>query len=127
MKTFKSLFAALLLSVCALSANAQSATADYFAGKWTVLVKGTPNGDAKMAFVLEKKDNTITGIVQDTTGQEISKITSAELATNEITLYFNAQGYDLNLNLKKKDEDHVTGSLMNMFDAQGDRVKVVTK
>lgn len=123
----KSLFAAALLLTFTLRATAQSPAADYFAGKWNVLVKGTPNGDARMTFVLENKDNSITGVVQDTTGQEISRITSAQLANNEITLYFNAQGYDLNLNLKKKDEDHVTGTLLNMFDAEGDRVKVTAK
>ena len=111
----------LLLS---FSANAQSKTgAEYFAGKWNVLLKGIPNGDATMIFVLESKNDSITGVVQDSTGTEISKITSAELKDDEVTLYFTAQGYDVNLLLKRKDEDFVTGSLMNMFEAEGKRVK----
>jgi hypothetical protein len=76
-----------------------------------------------MIFELEKKENTITGVVKDTTGAEISKITSVELKDTEITLFFNAQGYDVNLLLAKKDEDHATGSLMSMFDAAGERIK----
>ena len=36
-----------------------------------------------------------------------------------------AAGYDLSLTLAKKDEDHVTGSLMAMFQAEGERVKEV--
>ena len=109
--------------------NAQSKPgAEYFKGTWSVLLKGTPNGDAKMIFVLENKNDSISGIVQDTTGTEIAKITNVELKDNEVTLYFNVQSYDVNLLLTKKDDDHVTGSLMSMFDAEGERLKkVVTK
>lgn len=111
----------LLLSA---GVKAQSkAGADYFKGKWNVLLKGTPNGDAKLIFVLENKNDSIAGIVQDSTGVEISKVTKADLKDNEVTLYFTAQGYDVNLLLTKKDDDHVTGSLMSMFDAEGDRIK----
>jgi hypothetical protein len=60
-----------------------------------------------MIFLLEKKGNAITGVVQDTTGKEISKVTDAELKENEIVLYYNTQGRDVDLTLKKKDEDHV--------------------
>ena len=44
-----------------------------------------------------------------------------------IVIYFHAQGYDLNLRLEKKEEDKVTGSLMGMFDAKGERVKSEAK
>ena len=109
--------------------NSQSKPgAEYFKGTWSVLLKGTPNGDAKMIFVLENKNDSISGIVQDTTGTEIAKITNVELKDNEVTLYFNVQSYDVNLLLTKKDDDHVTGSLINMFVAEGERIKkVVTK
>ena len=106
--------------------NAQTKTgADYFAGKWNVLVKGTPNGDARMFFVLTKRDSTITGVVQDSTGKEISKIDNAELVSDEITVYFNSQGFDVSVLLKKKDDDHAAGSLMGMFETEADRVKEV--
>jgi hypothetical protein len=72
---------------------------------------------------LEKKDSTISGIIKDTSGVEISKIDKAEVADSSITLYFTAQGYDVSLLLTKKDEDHVAGTLMNMFDAEGERKK----
>ena len=112
----------ILLGV--LNAGAQSkAGADYFAGKWSVLFKGTPNGDARMVFLLEQKNDSIAGVAQDTTGAEISKLTDVALKDNEITFSFTAQGYNVNLLLARKDEDHVTGSLMNMFDAEGERRK----
>jgi hypothetical protein len=126
MKKVCSIFAGLFFLFLSLSANAQSKTgAEYFKGKWSVLLKGIPDGDKKMIFVLENKNDSIAGVVQDTTGAEIAKITNAELKDAEVTLYFTTQGYDVNLLLTKKDDDHVTGSLMGMFDAEGERVKVI--
>jgi hypothetical protein len=123
MKAIKSMFVAALFVLITLGVQAQTSTADYFTGKWNVLMKGLPQGNTKMVFVLEKKDDKIIGVVQDSTGKEVSKLSNTEVKENEITLYFNAQGYDVSLLLKKKDEDHATGSLMGMFDADADRVK----
>ena len=126
MKKLSSVFAGFLLLLLSSVVNAQLKKGpDYFAGKWSVLLKGLPNGDSKMIFELVKGDTTITGVVKDTTGAELSKITSVDLKDSEITLYFTAQGYDVNLLLTRKDEDHVTGSLMGMFDAEGQRVKEI--
>ena len=124
MKQFSLIFAGLFFLLLSSNTNAQSKTgSDYFAGTWNVLVKGTPNGDARMWIVLEKKDTAMTGSVQDSTGKEISKITNVEMNDTSATVYFTAQGYDVNLEMDKKGDDHVTGSLMGMFDAVGDRVK----
>jgi hypothetical protein len=124
MKKVATILTGLFILTLSFRVNAQSkAGADYFKGKWSVLLKGTPNGDAKMIFVLENRNDSIVGVVQDTTGAEISKITGAELSDTAVTVYFNAQGYDVNLLLTKKDDDHATGSLMNMFDAEGERIK----
>ena len=126
MKKINVLIAGTLLLILSIGAKAQIKTgADYFTGTWSVLVKGTPNGDSKMIFVLEKKDSSITGVLQDTTGKEITKITNAELKATQLTVYFTTQGYDVNLVMDKKDEDHTTGSLMGMFDAEGDRIKAI--
>jgi len=123
MKKFKSILTGLFSLLFIVGAKAQTANADYFAGKWSVLVKGLPNGDTKMFFVLEKKDTTMTGVVQDSTGTEISKLDKVEIKDSTATVYFSAQGYDVNLSMTKKDDDHVAGSLMGMFDAEGERVK----
>jgi hypothetical protein len=122
MKMFKTLLAGMLLLLCT-STNAQT-TADYFAGKWDVLLKGIPQGDTHLIFLLDKKDSSMTGVVQDTAGAQVAVIDKIELTETSITLYFTAQGYAVSLLLTKKDDDHVTGSLMNMFDAEGERVKV---
>jgi hypothetical protein len=97
--------------------------ADYFAGKWNMLVKGLPNGDTRMMVILEKKDTAMTGVIQDSVGTEISKFSKVELKENGVTVYFTAQGYDVYMTMNKKDEDHVIGSMMDMFDAEGIRAK----
>jgi hypothetical protein len=126
MKKSIQIFVGLCMLILSINVHAQSKVgAEYFNGKWSVLLKGTPSGDVKMIFVLESKNDSISGIVQDTAGVELSKIANVELKDNEVTLYFNVQSYDVNLLLTKKDDDHVTGSLMNMFDAEGIRVKPV--
>lgn len=126
MKNLRSTLAIISLLTLSFCANAQTKTgADYFAGKWNVLVKSLPQGDTKMFFTLDKKDASLTGAVQDSTGKEIAKLDKVELADTTVTVYFSAQGYDVNLVMNKKDDDHVTGSLMGMFDAEGDRVKEV--
>jgi len=124
MKKASLFLAGSFLLLLSTNVHAQSKTgADYFKGKWNVLIKGTPNGDAKIIFVLENKNDSIVGVVQDTTGAEISKISNAELNDTSVTVYFNAQGYDVNVVMNKKDDDHVSGSLMGMFDADGERIK----
>ena len=117
----------IFFSVLCLNADAQTKTgADYYAGNWTVTFKGTPDGNKKMMFVLEKKDAGISGVVQDTTGKELSKITKAELNANTITLYFTINEHDVNAELTKKDEDHAAGNAMGMFDTEAERVKTTS-
>jgi len=107
----------------AAAATATAAATDYFPGKWNVVVMGTPNGDAKMTFVIERKEGKLTGAVQDSTGKELTKITSIEEKDKTITAAFTIQSYDVTLTLEPVDADDVKGSLMGMFDAKGVRVK----
>ena len=126
MRKLTQLLVGLFILLSSPDVQAQSKTgADYFEGKWNVLVKGLPNGDTKMVIVLEKKDSILTGFVQDTTGKEIAKFDKVEFSDTTATVYFVAQGYDVNLVINKKDDDHITGTMMGMFEAEGDRVKVI--
>jgi uncharacterized protein YvpB len=125
MKQANLLMIGVFFTLLSVTAHAQSKTgADYFAGKWKILVKGTPDGDSKMVFVLSKGDTAFTGVVQDSTGADISKISKIILKDTVIAVFFTAQGYDIDVILTKKSDDHVTGSLMSMFDVEGDRIKI---
>jgi hypothetical protein len=105
-----------------LSAKAQTKP-DYFPGKWNILVIGTPNGDSKMTFVIERKDGKLAGAVQDSTGKEITKFTQIDEKDKSITAAFTVQSYDVSIMLEPVDDDHLKGSMMDMFDAKGVRVK----
>jgi len=125
MKKLTNLTAGLLTLFLSASSHAQSkAGADFFAGKWNVLITGTPYGDLKRVYILEKKDKSLAGTVLDgATGKELSKCSKVDVKDNEVTLYYSALGNDVNVVLTKKDEDHVTGKALGMFDASGERVK----
>ena len=124
MKKIGSLAAGLFFLILSLGAKAQSkGGADYFVGKWRVLITGTPYGDLRRVYVIEKKDNGLTGIVQDSTGNEVAKCSKVEVKDNELSLYYQAMGNDISVLLIRKDEDHVTGSVLGMFDAKGERIK----
>jgi hypothetical protein len=125
MKKLSCLVMGVLSLLASLSAQAQSKTgADFFAGKWNVLVTGTPYGDLKRVYILEKKDNGLAGTVVDgATGKELTKCSKVDVKDNEITLYYTSMGTDVNVVLTKKDEDHVGGKALGMFDASGERVK----
>ncbi len=124
---FAGVFLFLVSSVASAQAkdSAQSqAKPDYFAGKWKVLVKGVPGGDAKMTVNFERKDTALTASLLDSTGNEVGKVNKVMENEQSITVYFTAQGYDVDLILEKKDDDHVAGNMMGgMFEAEGDRIK----
>ena len=96
---------------------------DYFIGKWDVTVAGTPQGDAVLKVDLTRKEGKLAGTILTTSESEPATITKIEEKEGSVTLYFTASGYDVYLLMEKKDDDHVTGNLMNMFDAKGVRVK----
>jgi len=124
MKKFSSIITGIFFLAISLHVTAQTQIRnDYFIGKWNVLVKGLPNGDTKMIVDIQKGDTTLTGAIQDSTGTEIAKFSKVEVSDTTATVYFTAQGYDVYLRLDKKGDDHVAGSMMDMFDAEGDRVK----
>jgi hypothetical protein len=117
------LFLAGLFFVLLFSSKASAQQKSFFIGKWDVLVAGTPNGDTKMLVEFVVKDSILTGSITDQVSKKVTKIDKIEPKDKSITAYFNVEGIDLYLLLEKKDEDNVTGSLMDMFDASGVRIK----
>lgn len=97
---------------------------DFFAGKWEILVEGTPNGDAKFATEITRKDGKLIGELKIAAGDAKETIpATVEEAEGKITIFFTTQGYDVNIELSKVDDNNLKGSLMNMFDAKAKRVK----
>ena len=128
MKKLCTAFTGLFVLLLSFSAQAQTKPAeDYFASKWALLIEGLPQGDPKMIVGLQRKDGKLEGSVMDSTQKEIAKISRVEEKEKSITVFFTAQGYDVNLELTRKDEDNITGSLMGMFEAKGVRIKEENK
>ena len=48
---------------------------------------------------------------------------SVEIKGQEVILAFTIAGYDVTMNLIKKDEDHADGNMMGMFECKGTKVK----
>ena len=123
MKKLSVILSVLLFFVVSLSIQAQNNVKEYFIGKWNVTVNG-PNGDVKMVVGIEKKDGNIIGSINDTEGKELYKVINTTISEESATVTFiGTQGSDVPMYLKRKDEDHVTGDIMSMFNATGERIK----
>lgn len=123
MKKLATLFAILLGFFLSQNSKAQ-AVKDYYPGKWIITVYGTPQGDAKLTFLLERKYNKLSGVIKDSSGTKIlTPITQFDEKDKTLTMAFNLQNYDLTLTLDPVDDDHVKGSMIGMFDAKGIRIK----
>ncbi|MDD3789667.1 MAG: hypothetical protein PHO94_13385 [Petrimonas sp.] len=116
-----SLFILFLGILVATSASAQEKKKDYFAGKWNILVKNTPNGDENATLIFERKDGRLQGTINRENGEVIT-INGLVEKPDTITGYFYAEGSNLNLFLAKKDRKTLTGSVMDQFQVEGTRV-----
>jgi hypothetical protein len=121
MKKITLISMSLVLFFLFTNSNAQNKP-DFFVGKWDVLVTGIPSGDAKMIINLDRKDGKLAGTIKLGDETELTKFTSIEEKETSVTLNFPASGYDVRLTLDKKDENHVAGTLMDQFEAKGERI-----
>ena len=122
MKTIRLMLVVLVLVIFSANLMAQNAD-DYFVGQWNLETTGSPNGDSKIVVKLERVDAKLVGTIKVRNEKEIgiSKVVESE---NSISFNFvSSSGYDVNMRLVKKDEDHITGSSMGMIDIRGERHK----
>lgn len=118
------LFALMIAAAATISLSSFTAVSpEYFEGKWAVTVKDTPQGTATIPMRFETVDGKTKGFfMEDTSGTE-KEMTSVTIAGDVITASFNITGYDVYVSLRKVDDDLSSGSLMDMFPAEGVRVK----
>lgn len=106
------------------SGSASAQEKSFFLGKWDVKVEGTPGGDSKMIINIANRDGKLSGSAIDpASNKELFAFTKVEEEANKVTVYFTSQGYDVYMYLEKKDQDNLSGSMMDMFDATGVRLK----
>lgn len=127
MKKANIVFFFMLLGITAkgLAQAADSTIVDFFIGKWEISILGTPNGDSKLVAELVRKEGKLGGELKDPSGNlpGTIPITSIEEDKEKLTIYFSAQGYDVNVVLAKIDQNNLKGSLLGMFDSTAKRLK----
>lgn len=85
---------------------------DFFVGNWTMLFIRTPNGDAKMTAKITREGGGLQGkLISDDSSAEPIMVSEIVEEDEKFTLYFTAQGYDVNVSLTKTDEDNMKGTL----------------
>jgi hypothetical protein len=120
----KKLLIASLMLLCVTSlAMAATNSPEYFEGKWNVLVKGTPQGDATipMRFVTTEGKTKGFFTVGDS-GKEV-QMNSVSVKKGILTAAFNIQGFDVDIYMSEVDVNNAKGSLMGMFSLSATRVK----
>ncbi|MCC5941214.1 MAG: hypothetical protein JJU37_06685 [Balneolaceae bacterium] len=124
MNTLRTVLTATLFLLITSAAFAQSEAAgeDYFIGKWDVLVQGTPNGDAAMIFNLQRDEDQLAGYISGEDETETIPFDRIAETEESITVYFFAEGHNVNITLNIVDENSMTGHLMGMFNSSATRI-----
>jgi hypothetical protein len=111
---------ALYLATGTVSAQEKNTGEKYFLGKWNVMVYGVPDGDTKMIVNIEKKEDKLTGTLADPSKTDPPlELSGIVVADSTLNASFSAQGMDITLLLKIKDDKNITGNMMNMFEIKG--------
>lgn len=115
---------ALMINNSTLKAQEKNTGEKYFIGKFNLMVYGLPDGDTKMVLNIAKKEDKLTGTIsapeQTDPPMELSNIA---IADSTLDATFSAQGMDITLSFKIKDDKNITGNMLNMFDIKGTKEK----
>lgn len=111
-----------IFSANAVAQEETTSSEDYFADNWEVLLMDTPSGDYTMIVQLTREDGELKGIITSEYSDELTEIEAIVEREDSITFYWTAEGHYVNVDLKKEDENRMTGTLMGVFPATADRV-----
>ena len=120
------MFFVLFLGLALNGFSQSAAPKDFFAGKWEILLTGTPNGDVKFLTQLTRKEGKLTGelVNPNDASTGTRAITKVEESADKMAIYFmSSQGEEISISLAKVDNDNLKGSLMGMFEAKDKRMK----
>ncbi|NBO49773.1 MAG: hypothetical protein EBU80_08620 [Chitinophagia bacterium] len=123
MKGILTLLTAVLFSITGLNAQTTSTPESFLEGKWSVFVKGTPQGDVTMPVRFEVKEGKLKGYYTDLESKAEKPMDTAYFENEKYVMGFVVMGYDLKFVMAKKTDDSMTGSLMDMFDVEATRIK----
>lgn len=122
----KVLFLMLLVSTMLVSNGfAQTdSSEDFFVGTWEVIILGTPYGDVKMIAQLSRVDGKLSGTLEPVMEPSPGSIPIDRIdeAGESITIYFYAEGNDIDLRLSKVDDDNLKGYVMGQMSSTAKRI-----
>ena len=120
--------AVLLLSVLASHqtlAQSQSSGA-YFLGEWSALLTGMPDGDLPFIINFSIAEDSLQATIYDeaqTFVMPIEKVVMKGENALSLSFYEYNSGTNVTINLLKKDEDNLTGDVLNMYSIKATRKK----
>jgi hypothetical protein len=113
-----------IINIGTIKAQERITGEKYFIGKWNLMIYGVPDGDTKIVINIEKKEDKLSGSMADPSKSDPPlELSNIEIADSTFKATFNAQGMDIALMLKIKDDKNVTGNMMDMFDIKGIKEK----
>lgn len=115
------LLGGLFLMLLFVNNPAMAKNKDFFVGKWSVVIKGTPLGDSKLTVVLSRKSGKLQGYIINKDGEK-SDIEKIEVKGQIVIIYFTFNHFDVDLTMQKKDENHFIGKLKERYDSEGVRL-----
>lgn len=122
----KKLNAVLILLFLGLTFQAFSQTTpkDFFTGPWEITVFGTPEGDSKLTTTLTRINGKLTGELSNSATPTAPKIKIQEVVEEResISILFFAEGTEVNIDLVRKDDNNLEGTLMGMFTSKATRL-----
>lgn len=116
------LFVFAMLSVNSIAQPVQSD--DFFVGTWEVMILGTPYGDVKMIAQLSRVDGKLSGTLEPVMEPSPGSIPIDRIDEEgeSITIYFYAEGNDIDLRLSKVDDDNLKGYVMGQMSSTAKRI-----
>ncbi len=123
-KTFQ-IFALLFFGIILNSYSQSNPQTDFYAGKWEILIMGTPLGDIKFHTNLVRKDGVLSGELAyaDDAEKEKRPITKISENGDKISIFFmSQQGGEVAIELTKQNENSLKGSISG-YDANATRLK----
>jgi len=123
MKVFLTLLFAFGFSFTGLHAQTSTTPESFLEGKWSLFVKGTPQGDVTLPVRFEIKEGKLKGFYTDLETKEEKPMDTVYYENEKYVMASFIAGYDLRFVMTKKSDDSMTGSLMEMFEVEATRVK----
>ena len=123
MKKGLMIFSALFFMFSVAASSQTKAGFEYFRGKWNV-VASSPYGDVKMVVGFEKNAEQVFSTIRDSDGKEMYKVESTTVGEKQATIKFVGSQGEVAMVLNRKDDNAVTGDIMDgMVSVTGERIK----